>query len=706
MFLSLQSRTLGESDYLAKLYVIIDHELSLGGVVVKKKTVLIYVIVILGSTLLGASAGVISAYLKSAPSLDQVNIHQNFTTYIYDIQGRLITDLYKENRIPVDITELPDHVTSAVVAIEDDQFYNHHGINFVAFGRAILVNLKNWSFSQGGGTITMQLARNVFLTQKKTIMRKLEEFLWAVQIERKYSKDEILEAYLNEFYLNHGAYGIESGARTFFGKSAKDLTLSEAALIAGVIRWPTRYSPFVNPDIAVDRRNFVLNRMLEVGYITEAEASAAKAEPLVLAERQERVVQARYFVDYVTQQLISTYGEATVFSGGLRVYTTLDLDMQSAAEKALAAGIPLNKSHEGSLSQPQGAVLALVPQTGEIRVMVGGRGQDSFNRSVQALRSPGSAIKVFAYTAAIENGITPAKVYMDEPTDFTLITGEVWSPQNYYETFAGEVTVREAIEDSLNVVAAQVVNELGPQTVIDYGKKMGITTFVEQGRTNDVGLAPLALGGMTRGVTLLEMARAYAVLANQGIKTDTFAILKVTDSNGNVLEQHRPQQEVVLSEQTSYVMTDLLRGVIERGTGKNANIGRPAAGKTGTHSDYQDAWFVGYTPDLVAVVWFGEDTPKRMVYEGVRYGSWNAATIWGDFMREALRNTPITDFPKPSGLVEGVLIDTKTGLLVKDDCNLPPEETRREIFIAGTEPTEYSPRCSQPWWQSIPFLRR
>ncbi len=219
-----------------------------------------------------------------------------------------------------------------------------------------------------------------------------------------------------------------------------------------------------------------------------------------------------------------------------------------------------------------------------------------------------------------------------------------------------------------------------------------------------MGLAPLALGGMTKGVSPLELATAYGVLANQGIKTEPFAILKVTDSYGRVLEEHQVKQTVVLSEQTSYLMTDLLRGVIERGTGKNANIGRPAAGKTGTHSDYQDGWFVGYTPDLVSVVWFGEDIPRRMVYRGVRYGSWNAATLWAQFMREALKDTPVKDFPKPTGLVEGILIDTKTGLLVKDGCDLPADETRREIFIQGTEPTEYSPRCSRPWWQSLPFL--
>ncbi|NLJ80536.1 MAG: PBP1A family penicillin-binding protein [Firmicutes bacterium] len=670
----------------------------------KKRSLSIYLLVILGSTILGASLGVFSAYLKSAPSLDQINIRQDFTTYLYDIEGRLITDLYKENRVPVDITELPEHVKNAVVAIEDDQFYNHHGINFTAFGRAILVNLRDWSFSQGGGTITMQLARNVFLTQKKTIMRKLEEFLWAVQIERKYSKDEILEAYLNEFYLNHGVYGIEAGARTFFGKSAKDLNVSEAALIAGIIRWPSRYSPFVNPEIAVDRRNFVLARMEELNYLTPAQAKEAKNEPLLLAEKQERVLRARYFVDYVTQQLIDRYGEAMVFGGGLRVYTTLDLEMQAIAEKALQEGLPINPNHSGSLVQPQGAFLALVPQTGEIRVMIGGRGEDRFNRSVQALRAPGSAIKVFLYTAAVDRGITAAHVYVDEPTEFTMLNGEIWSPQNYYGTFAGEVTVREAIEDSLNVIAAKVANELGPQTVIDYAKKMGISTFVEQGRVNDVALAPLALGGMTKGVSPLELATAYGVLANQGIKTEPTAILRVTDANGNILEEHQKHQKVVLSEQTSYLMTDLLRGVIERGTGKNANIGRPAAGKTGTHQDYRDAWFVGYVPDLVAVVWFGEDNPERMVYQGVRYGSWDAATIWGNFMREALKNKPIIDFPKPAGLVEGLLIDTKTGLLVSDDCNLPPEETRREIFIKGSEPTEYSPRCSRPWWQGLPFF--
>lgn len=679
---------------------------SVGGALMatsKKKRIGLYIAVILGSILFGGTAGFITAYLSSAPSLDQVNITQDFTTYIYDINGRVITDLYRENRIPTDVTKLPDHVKNAVIAIEDSQFYNHHGINFIAFGRAILVNLKTWNFTQGGGTITMQLARNVFLTQKKTIMRKLEEFLWAVQIERKYSKDEILEAYLNVFYLNHGVYGIEAGARLFFGKEAKDLTLSEAAMIAGVIRWPSRYSPFVNPDIARDRRNFVLERMYEEGFITEEECRAAQAEPLGVIERHKRQVKARYFVDHIINQVVDRYGEAAVFGGGLRIYTTLDLDIQEAAEKALLEGLPVNpRTAGGELTQPQGALIAIDPRNGHIKAMVGGRGEDSFNRATQALRSPGSVMKAFAFTAAIDKGITPADIYEDEPTQFTLPNGDVWEPQNYYGDYSGPVTVREAFERSLNIIAAKVVAEIGPETVMEYAKKMGITTLVEQGRVNDVGLAPMALGGLTRGVSPLEMASAFGILANQGIKVEPISILKITDAYGNVLEENRARQQVVLSEQTSYIMTDMLRGAIERGTGQNAKIGRPAAGKTGTAQDYQDGWFVGYIPELVAAVWFGEDTPRQMVYSGVRYGSWNAAAIWKDFMLEATKKIPVSDFPKPSGIVEGILIDTKTGLLVPENCNLPKEEIRSEIFIAGTEPTEYSPRCQpQSWWRSI-----
>ena len=588
----------------------------------------IFTAVIILSLLVGGGFGVITAYLKSAPSLDQVNFHQQFTTYIYDINGEIITDLYRENRVPITIDEVSPYLIKAVVAVEDKNFYEHHGIDFIAFGRAILINIKERRLAQGGGTITMQVARNQFLTQDKLISRKLKEFLWAVQIERKYSKQEILEAYLNEVHLGHGANGVEAGARLYFGKSAKDLTLAEAALIAGVIRWPHRYSPFVNIDIAKDRRDFVLSRMVEEGFITQIEANIAKAEPVKVIERKQRVVNAPYFVDYILQDLIDRYGDEMVFGGGLRIYTTLDLNMQKAAEKALIEGLPPGHEDSQGLLQPQGALIAIDPRNGHIRAMVGGRGGDKFNRAVQAYRSPGSAIKIFPYTAAIDTGITAADIYIDEPTEFVLADGSTWSPQNYAQDFKGIMTVREAIELSTNVIATQVVAQLGPQLVIEYGKKMGITSFVENGRINDLGLSPLALGGLTKGVSPIELATAYGVLANQGIRVDPIAIIRVTDSAGNILEENSPKKQVVLSEQTSYIMTDILRGVIERGTGKNAQLNRPAAGKTGTHQDYRDAWFVGYTPELVAAVWFGADTPEAMVYNGVRYGSRNAATIW------------------------------------------------------------------------------
>ncbi|HKM18394.1 MAG: PBP1A family penicillin-binding protein [Firmicutes bacterium] len=664
----------------------------------------LWILVIIFSILLGGALGVLTAYVGSAPSLDQVNLTQQYSTHIYDINGLLITDLYRENRVPIAIELLPEHLKNAVIAIEDDKFYQHHGIDFIAFGRAVLVNLREGRFAQGGGTITMQVARNLFLTQDKLISRKLQEFLWAVQIERKYSKQEILETYLNMVHLGHGANGVEAGAQLYFGKSAKDLTLPEAALLAGIIRWPARYSPHNNPDVALERRNFVLKRMFDLELITESEYMAARAEPVAVVERKARNVNAPYFVDYILDDLIERYGEERVFGGGLRIYTTLDLNMQMAAEKALTNGLPQGYVDSSGLTQPQGALIAIDPRNGHIRAMVGGRGEDKFNRSVQAYRSPGSAIKVFAYTAAIDKGVTAADIYVDEPVEYVLASGETWSPRNYHPVFDGEMTVREAIERSINTVAVAVVNQLGFNTVIEYGKKMGITSFVESGRVNDLGLSPLALGGLTKGVSPLEMASAYGVLANNGIRVEPIAILRVTDYHGNVLEENTPRKEVVLTEETSYIMTDLLRGVIERGTAKSARINRPAAGKTGTHQDNRDAWFVGYTPELGAAVWFGEDIPKAMVYNGVQYGSWNATPIWKEFMSEALRYTPISDFKRPNGIVEAT-IDIKTGLLVPENCSLPKDEIRTEIFVRGTEPTEYSPRCTSSMWQFLSFTR-
>ena len=396
------------------------------------------------------------------------------------------------------------------------------------------------------------------------------------------------------------------------------------------------------------------------------------------------------------QDVIERYGEA-VLRRRLGIYTSLDLDIQKRRKQPSERAARQQADGRFRLTQPRALIASI--RTGHIKAMVGGRGEDSFNRATQACVLLGQPSR-FSVHGRCGQGDYPARIFEDEPTTFTLPNGDTWEPQNYYGDYSGPVTVREALERSLNIVAAKVVAEVGPETVIEYGTKMGITTFVEQGRANDVGLAPLALGGMTQGVSPLELASAYGVLANQGIWVEPIAILKITDAYGNVLEENRPEKRVVLSEQTSYIMT--ICSGLERGPGKvprSAACGR----QTGTAQDYRDAWFVGYIPELVAAVWFGEDTPRQMVYGGVRYGSWNAAALWKEFMLAATKNIPVSDFPKPTGIVEGILIDTKTGLLVPEDCNLPKDEIRSEIFIQGTEPTEYTPRCQpqQSWWRSL-----
>lgn len=655
--------------------------------------------------LFGALVGAVAGYLRSAPTLREVTFKPELTTYLYDIHGKVIARLYRENRVYVPLSQIPLHLQHAVLAAEDASFYEHHGVDFRGILRAFFSIVRGGAL-QGGSTITQQLARNAFLTLEQTWSRKLKELLWTIQIERKYSKDEILEAYLNEIYLWQGAYGVEAGAQVYFGKHVSELTLAESALIAAVLNGPGYYSPYVDMAAAQKRRNWVLDRMHAVGYIDAGQAAAAKAQPVVVVGLANEI-QAPYFVDYVTQQLVARYGENTVFTGGLKVYTTLDLAWQKQAEKALidgltTSGIPPRKDQNGLL-QPQGAVLTLDATSGEIRAMVGGRGDDKYNRAVQAVRQPGSAMKPFVYLAALEHGYTPASIVVDEPVSYTIgAAGTPWSPQNYEKTFQGAMTVREALEHSTNVVAVKVLDAIGVQTTIEYIKKLGITTLVQRGAANDVNLS-LALGGLTRGVKPIEMAVAYAAFANQGIRVQPIAIRRVEDSSGNLVDEFQAKKDVVLKEATAYVLTDMLRGVVERGSGRRANIGRPVAGKTGTTDDFSNAWFVGYTPDVVTVVYIGNDNQAEpMIYPNIRVGSALASEIWGNYMRAALAGTPIHNFPKPAGVVDEVPVDIKTGGLVPDTCLLPRDEVRAEVFIVGTAPDEPSERCSPSFSSRLP----
>lgn len=676
-------------------------------------SVLITVFVV--SILVGGVAGMVAGYLRTAPTLDQVVFDQEQTTYIYDVHGRVIARLYRENRIPVRLEQIPRYVGDAFIAIEDSRFYEHFGVDVRAILRAVVADVRRWlgddGYLQGGSTITQQLAKNAFLSHERTLSRKLQEALWAIQIERKYSKAEILETYLNEIYLGPGVYGVEAAAQYYFGKSVQELTLAEGALLAGLTQNPGLYSPFRDPEAAERRRNTVLFRMEELGLITPAEALAARSEPIVVAESQLPRNLAPYFVNYVIQRLLELDGidYNAVYAGGLHVHTTLDLDVQRAAQEAIQQAFSeptsllarVTVTDANGLQQPQVSLIAIEPHTGHIRAMIGGRGGDEFNRAVQARRQPGSAIKPFIYAAAINAGLTPATVRVDEPFRWTNpVTGEVWEPQNFSRNFLGPITLRRALEESINIIAVKLLHEDVPvREVIDMATRMGISTLQTSGARNDVNLA-FALGGLTNGVRPIDMAQAYGVLANQGIRTEPMAITRVLGSDGTVLHEFRPRQEVVLSEVTSYVVTDMLRGVIERGTGRRANIGRPAAGKTGTTQDNQDAWFVGFTPELVAAVWIGHDNPTPMESPYGRVGSGEAAAIWARFMQSALAGRPVQDFPKPAeGLVEDVLIDTGTGLLAHTTCLfIPRAEMRYETFVAGTEPTELSPRCYNPFW--------
>ncbi|MGI6037333.1 MAG: transglycosylase domain-containing protein [Limnochordia bacterium] len=642
------------------------------------------VLVFFVSVSFGALLGITAGFLRSAPTLDQVEFDPELTSYVYDINGDIIARFYNENRIKVPLDQMSDYLKMAIIAVEDDQFRHHYGINLKAIVRTALVNLKEGRITQGASTITQQLAKNAFLSHERTWSRKLRELLWTIQIERKYSKDEILESYLNIIYFGHGAHGVEAAAQTFFGKRASDLTLTESALLAGITRGPHIYSPFNNPDAALQRRNVVLNRMYEVGYITAEQLAEAKKEELGITERTRAPYRAHYFVEYVRKLMHQRgYTDEELRGGGYRIYTTLDLDLQEKAEQALLAGLP-----QGEKDQPQGALVALDPRSGHIKAMVGGRGgQDFFNRAVDAERQPGSAIKPFIFVTALEKGYTPADIFIDEPFEYEdPYTGDIWRPRNYTRRFLGPLSLREALEQSINIIAIKLLEEVGIEDTIGMAKRLGISTIVESGRYNDRNLA-FALGGITRGVTPLEMASAFGVFANQGIKTEPLAILRIVGPDGTVIEENRTQREIVLSEQVSYMITDMLRGVIERGTGRSANIGRPAAGKTGTADDYSNAWFVGYTPELVATVWIGNDRPGPMFYQGANIGSGWAARIWANFFREALKNQPVRDFPRPKDIVDGLLIDTTTGLLASEGC--PRDKTRYEIFIKGTEPTAY-----------------
>ena len=588
--------------------------------------------------IMGASVLYGFSSLFAPPNMDETLI-PDAASQFYDINGNVIyTTLSEERRVPVSIDKIPKHVQQAFIAIEDNRFYEHSGIDYRGTARALVSTLSGREV-QGGSTITQQLAKNAFLTQERSIIRKIKEAFIAKELEHKYTKDEILTMYLNQIYFGQGAYGIESASLYYFGKHVQNLDISEAATLAAIPKSPNYYNPFENPKESKNRQELVIDQMVKYGFISADSAAKAKAKKMVYSTSHKQQNNPRgYFFDMISQKVIAEVGADALYKGGLKIYTTLDMDMQLAAEKAMRH-LPNYYTDGKKLTQPQMALAAVDPKTGYVKAMIGGRGQDKFNRATLAVRQPGSAFKPFVYLTAMQNGFTPASIIEDKEEEFA----KGWKPQNSDMQWHGKVSLRTALKRSLNVPTIKLAREVGVDKIVANVERMGITTLVDSGAYSDVNLA-MALGGLSKGVNPLEMASAYGVLATNGLYNKPIALLKIVDRDGKVLYQAKPQSKRVVDAASAYLTTNMLEDVLVSGTGGGMGIGRPAAGKTGTTDTYIDAWFVGYTPDLSTAVWVGDDNNKPMQR---MYGSGAPLSIWHEFMINALASTPRTGFSNP-----------------------------------------------------------
>lgn len=566
------------------------------------------------------------------------DIVQPASSQFFDTNGNLLcTTDSDEDRLPVSFSKVPKNLQNAFLAAEDIRFYEHGGIDYKGIARALFNNIFSGDI-QGGSTITQQLAKNFFLTQDRTISRKIHEAFIALQLEQKYTKQEIFEMYLNQIYFGRGAYGVESAANTYFGKHVEDLSLAECAMLAGIPKSPNYYSPINNPKAGAERQKIVLEQMAKYNFITKDQMNKAINQKLVYKNIVTDLGSKKYFINYCIQILIDKYGPDAVYKQGMKVYTTLDPDMQKAAEKAVEL-TPTYYTDKSKLKQPQSALVAVDPQTGYIKAMIGGRGNDQFNRAVLAERQPGSAFKPFVYLNAFEHGATP-----NSKVDDKRMPGE-WDPHNYDYRWHGLVTMRTALIHSYNIPAIKTAMEYGTDNVVNLAKKMGITTLVDSGPYSDAHPS-MALGGLTHGVTPLDMAGAFASIANMGVYNKPVPITKVVDRNGKVLFESKLDPVRVCKAKNAYMLVDVMRDVMTKGTGTGAAINRPCAGKTGTTTDWRDAWFVGFTPDLAAAVWIGDDSNDSL---GDMTGADEPATIWRVFMSNALADIPASDFVKPAG---------------------------------------------------------
>lgn len=739
--------------------------------------------------------------IAGLPSLVTLEDYQpNLVTTVYASDNRVIGEFCLEKRVVVPFEKVPKHLINAFLAAEDSKFYEHKGISYSGILRAMGKNIMAGRFVQGGSTITQQLAKTFFLTPERKMSRKIKEAVMAYRIEKHLTKDEILHLYLNQIYFGNGAYGVQTASESYFGKNVEDIDLAEAAFLAGLPKAPTKYSPYTNFEAAKQRQEFVISRMVEEELISpEAGQKAIRKRLDFKPKRADSLWVGPYFTEHVRRHLEAAFGEELLYKKGLKVYTTLDVDMQKAANLAVREGLrehdkrrgyrgpkrvlktdeeieafrtgmakrfvydPIEAGeiyegvvthvntrdmalrvaigdrigsiaaadmewaklynttnepdggrqaelktlfHKGEIIEvqvkslppgknamiplrleqepvAQASLMAMEPETGMVRAMVGGAdfAKTQFNRATQAQRQPGSSFKPIIYTAAIDSGYTPATIVIDSPLVFDeTIKDEAWRPRNYDEQFYGPTTVREALAKSRNIITIKILKDIGIEHAITYAKALGITSPLARDLS-------LALG--SSAVTLSEMTTAFATLANMGSRPEPVYITRVTDKSGKILEENQISSTAAVTPQTAYLMTSLMQSVIEGGTGARARaLGRPAAGKTGTTNNLNDAWFVGYVPGLVAGSWVGYDNEKPLGHGET--GSTAALPIWLRFMQGATARMPVRSFTVPEGL-EFTKIDPETGLLATGAT----QDAIFEVFKEGTAPKEYSTGASK-----------
>ena len=647
--------------------------------------------------------GVVS-YFYFTHDLPSIETLKNYSpptvTKIFSEEGEVIGKFFYEKREVVSLDRIPNHLIQAFIAGEDARFFQHKGLDYLAILRALFKNIFSGEIVQGGSTITQQVVKSLLLSPEKSFARKIREAILAYKIERYLTKEEILFLYLNQIYLGHGAYGIAAAAENYFGKTIEELTIAESALLAGLPQAPSKNSPYHHPQQAKKRQVYILNRMVEEGFISSNEAIKAAQAPYITRNKEKPSIEkALHFVEYIRRYVEEKYGKDALYKNGLQVFTTIDLHFQRTAQEAMEAGLKEIEKREKYPSAnmpftPEGALVCFDLETGYVKAVVGGRDfkKSQFNRATQARRQTGSAFKPIVYASALDKGFTPASIIVDSPIVFEW-GDKKWKPKNFEGKFSGPTTLRNALTHSVNIVTVKIAQEVGIDYIRDYAQKLGISSPLH----NDLSMA---LGSSS--ISLYELTKAYAVFANQGNLFKPIFIKKILDREGNLLEENLPlfysegssEEEQILTSQTAFLMTYLLQGVVQHGTGWRArSLGRPVAAKTGTTDRFMDAWFIGYTPELITGVWVGFDEERSLGENET--GARAASPIWVTFMSKILKDKPMKDFPIPEG-VEFMKIDPQTGQVSLG------KEGLLECFREGTGPPQ---KTSSPLKTSTDFFK-